>query len=109
MQTYTGTTEVQPASERNLFEKTWFTPSEADLAKGTPLREAVEETLASWHPNYASDSGRISDYEDWLERLEGGVEIPGHPHWYLSIGTDTTEAPYTTLKKIAQAVAKDLR
>lgn len=107
--TYTGTTEVQPASERNLFEKTWFTPSEEDLAPGTPLREAVEETLAEWHSNHSDDNGRITGYDEWVERLEGGVAIPDHPDWYLSLGSQMDQPPYATIKKIARAVAKDLR
>lgn len=105
--TYTGETYTQPVSEKNLFEQVWLTPSKEDLAPGTALREVVTEQLESWHPNHVTDSGRITGYDDWIERLEG-LDVPGTDGVKLDLGSDPTEAPWTILKSIAKALAREL-
>ncbi|WP_020142296.1 hypothetical protein [Terracoccus sp. 273MFTsu3.1] len=85
----------------------WRTPTKEELAKGHAVREAVESLLESWAPNYM-ESGRVSSYDEWIERVEG-LEFPTEPDTKIELGSDTSEHPYTTIKRIAKAVAADLR
>lgn len=88
---------------------TWREPTKEELKPGHPVREEIEKTLEAWAPNHISDSGRVDSYDEWLERLEGLWAWADEPNTRLELGTDTTVFPYTALKRIAKAVAADLR
>lgn len=91
----------------DLKGQKWAQPTLEELKPDHPVHDAIVETLEAWHPNYVTDSGRISSYEDWLERVEG-LEFPDDLTTRIEIGSDMTEHPYKTIKKIAQKLAKEL-
>lgn len=84
-----------------------------DLAKGSPVREAIEKGLEEWYPNHNED-GRITGYEDWIVRLEGEFQLPAEvdaaqPWVFLELPTDMASAEWTRLENVAKALAKELR
>lgn len=86
----------------------WREPTAEDLAKGSPVRAAVESILDSWSPNYI-DGARVSSYTEWVERVEG-TDWPGEPGVKISLGNETGKgSPFALIKNIARSVALDYR
>lgn len=79
-----------------------------DLREGSPIREAIEDQLESWHSNYSTESGRITSYDDWIDRADG-MEIPGESGVFMDFGDTYDHPTYRAIRKIAKSLAEELR
>lgn len=86
------------------METRWHALSKADLAGDSSVRKDVEEAIESWLPNYTTESGRITSYEDLLDRVDGMTLRNGER---LDIGGSVDSPAYRALKALARQIASE--
>lgn len=88
-----------------MLDKTWHRLTLEDLAEGSKTREEIERTLEDWAPNHVSESGRVTGYDEWIERAEG-IELADGT--YLDLGPEYDSPEWRALKKIANQIAREI-
>jgi len=84
--------------------KVWHTLTVEELAEGS-IFEQVESSIEAWLPNYVSDSGRVSSYDDLIEKAVDGLHLDDGR--LADLGSEYDSPLFRRLKAIARRLVKE--
>lgn len=82
----------------------WHTLTVDELKDG-PILAQVEESIESWLPNYVSDSGRVSSYDDLLDQAVEGLHLDDGRK--ADLGNEYDSPLFRRLKAIARRIVRE--
>jgi hypothetical protein len=82
----------------------WHTLTVDELKDG-PIFDQVEASIESWLPNYVSDTGRVSSYDDLIEKAVDGLHLDDGRK--ADLGPDYDSPLFRRLKAIARRIVKE--
>ena len=80
-------------------------PLTIDELKDGPIVDQVEASIESWLPNYVSDTGRVSSYDDLLDKAVDGLPLDDGRK--ADLGPEYDSPVFRRLKAIARRLVRE--